>query len=181
MCHRNRVHKLPENKPRHGDGDREREPATAQRVRVNFNRVRVRHGRVPDREEKRENEDERQHRAAILWIFILRERGVQSRPDDETAAHARRRDEPESASSDPVNERRGRDRAEPVPDLQQPVHQRLRRRVGDADGVQDEGEIVGNHRVAGPGAVETDDAGDGGAAAVRRTFEEVEIRHLGVD
>ena len=70
--------------------------------------------------------------------------------DDECPQHANTRKEPESTTTSTVDHDRSKNGGEEVEDLQNAVDQGLMERIGDANGVEDKGQVIRDDTASRP-------------------------------
>lgn len=150
ILHADWVHKG-RNDQRHVDAQQLAGDALApQTVRPQLRRVRHQERRVRDvvvEIEGKQAHDNDDAGCAVARVVVD---GAARRPDDVRRQHAHAGPDEQRAPADAVHQDGGGERGAEVEDLEQPVDQGLVERVGDADGVEDEGQVVRHHADAVP-------------------------------
>lgn len=122
------------------------------------------------------DEDESQDRASQPLIVGLRKLGVQHRPSNVGKKHAGRANQEQRTATNAVDqEGAAADRHDPVEDLQHTIDECLMGRRRDSNGVENEGQVIGQDAAAIPLGEKRDEKSQRRAMAVGTSSDQLEV------
>ncbi|KAG7835823.1 hypothetical protein KL942_004993 [Ogataea angusta] len=150
-----------------------------QMVREDLRRIRQQQRRVRNVIVEVIDEDEPENGTAVLFGAGLGKFRRASRPDDVRDQHANAREQKQRSAAESVHHEGACHRSHEIEDLQQTIDQRLHVGRGDADGVENEREVVRDNGDSVPLRADTDAERDVRSSPVSGRLHKVQPSGLG--